>query len=139
MVRKSKEEIKPLVAKKLPGEEEHKRSLVSSFVTSSVTDSVTENGTKKVTNNVTDSVTKDVTKPVTKKAMITKSVTIGKKEIVAKFESNNSCRPNYSLSRETVEKIEKVSELLGYKKAEFLDIYLNGTLTKILKKLEKEK
>ena len=39
--------------------------------------------------------------------MITKSVTIGNKEIVAKFESDEKSRPNYSLSKETVEKIRQ--------------------------------
>lgn len=118
MVRKSKVEIKPLVAKPLEEKGNSKRGLVSSFVT----------------NNVTE----NVTKKAPKKAAIIKKVVIGKTEITAKFESDEKSRPNYILSKETIEKIEKVSELLGYKKAEFLDIYLNGNLTKILNKLEKE-
>ncbi|WP_192935963.1 hypothetical protein [Clostridium beijerinckii] len=34
------------------------------------------------------------------------------------------------MSEDTVEKIEKMSEILGYKKAEFVYIYLNVTLEK---------
>ena len=69
----------------------------------------------------------------------TKIISIGKKDIIAKFTSDKRVRPNYNLSEDTVEKIEKISDILGYKKAEFVDIYLNGTLTKILKILEKSK
>lgn len=142
MVRKKKV-VAPVVAKPLSENEEFKRSIVSSFVKSSISSSVSENVTneesKKGTEKVTKKGTKNVTKPITKKALITKSIIINNKEITAKFESNKICRPNYNLSEDTVKKIERVSELLGYKKAEFVDIYLNGTLTKILKKLEKEK
>ena len=142
MVRKKKV-VAPVVAKPLSEKEEPKRSIVSSFVRSSISSNATENVTdeasKKGTEKVTKKGTKNVTKPVTKKTLITKSIVISNKEITAKFESDKVCRPNYNLSEDTVKKIEKVSELLGYKKAEFVDIYLNGTLTKILKKLEKEK
>ena len=66
-----------------------------------------------------------------------KTISLGKKDIVAKFTSTKRLRPNYNLSEDTIEKIEKISDILGYKKAEFVDIYLNGTLTKVLKDLEK--
>lgn len=101
--------------------------------TNNVTDSTIDNNIKEVTKNVT----KKATRPVPKNLTIIKSITLGKKEIVAKFTSNKRSRPNYNLSEDTIEKIEKISDILGYKKAEFLDIYLNGTLTKILKSLEK--
>ena len=119
MVRKKKEAIRPVVAKPLNDTE--KRNLVTSFVTSNVTE------------NVTDNVTKDVTKDVT----IIKTISLGKKEIIAKFTSTKRSRPNYNLSEDTIEKIEKISDILGYKKADFVDIYLNGTLEKVLKDLEK--
>ncbi|WP_252217217.1 hypothetical protein [Clostridium sp. VAP41] len=122
MVRK-KEPIKPVVAK--PLNDSGKKNLVTNFVTTNVTNT----DTKKVTKKDTKSVTKNVT--------ITKSISIGKKEIVAKFTSTKRLRPNYNLSENTIEKIEKISDILGYKKAEFLDIYLNGTLEKVLKDLEK--
>lgn len=102
------------------------------------TKSVTTDVTKDVTQNVTEKVTKNVTKSSPKKVAIIKSISIGKKEIIAKFESFNKVRPNYNLSEDTIKKIERISDILGYKKAEFLDIYLNGTLEKILKKLEKD-
>lgn len=101
--------------------------------TNSVTDNKIDSNAKEVTKNVT----KKATRPVPKNLTIIKSITLGKKEIVAKFTSNKRSRPNYNLSEDTIEKIEKISDILGYKKAEFLDIYLNGTLTKILKSLEK--
>lgn len=100
-------------------------------------DDDTKNVSNKDTNVKTKNDKKNVTKVVPKKIMITKSIIIGKKDIVAKFTSNKKQRPNYNLSEDTIEKIEKVSEILGYKKAEFVDIYLNGTLEKILKDLEK--
>lgn len=146
MVRK-KERMKPVVAK--PLNDSTKRNLLTNFVTNNVnenitdnvtkdnTESVNNNSTKLDTNSATSKVTKKVTKRVPKNLTVTKGISIGKKEIVAKFTSTKLLRPNYNLSEDTVEKIEKVSELLGYKKAEFLDIYLNGTLTKILKDLEK--
>lgn len=109
--------------------------------TLNVTDNVTESNTIKVTDIETKKVTKEdtksVTKKVTKDVTIIKSISIGKKEIIAKFTTDKRLRPNYNLSEDTVEKIEKVSDILGYKKADFLDIYLNGTLTKVLKDLEK--
>lgn len=109
--------------------------------TLNVTDNVTELNTIKVTDIETKKVTKEdtksVTKKVTKDVTIIKSISIGKKEIIAKFTTDKRLRPNYNLSEDTVEKIEKVSDILGYKKADFLDIYLNGTLEKILKYLEK--
>lgn len=175
MVRKKKEEIRPVVAKPLNDIE--KRNLVTSFVTnnvnenvtgfvtkdvtepvtSSVADNVTEDVTKIVTENVTDNITKgvtksvteDVTKPVTesvtesvtkkvtKDVTIIKTISLGKKDIIAKFTSTKRSRPNYNLSQDTIEKIEKISDILGYKKADFVDIYLNGTLTKVLAYLEK--
>ncbi len=165
MVRKKKEAIRPVVAKPLNDTE--KRNLVTSFVTNNVNENVTDNVTKddtnnitkevtsidtiNVTNNVTDSnqeivtdsdtlkVTNKVTKSVTKNVTIIKSITLGKKEIIAKFTSAKRSRPNYNLSDDTIEKIEKISDILGYKKAEFVDIYLNGTLEKVLKDLEKNK
>ncbi|AOR25067.1 hypothetical protein [Clostridium taeniosporum] len=127
MVRK-KNPIKPVVAK--PLNDNGKRNLVTNFVTTNVNKNTTENNT--------DKVTKKDTKNVTKKLTITKSILIGKKEITAKFTSNKRLRPNYNLSEDTIEKIEKISAILGYKKAEFLDIYLNGTLEKLIKKLEKD-
>lgn len=163
MVRKKKEPVRPVVAKPLNDTE--KRNLVTSFVTNnvneSVTDNITKNDTNSVTNSVTNEVTKNVTeqdtinvinndtnkvtendtkivtKKVTKDVTIIKSITLGKKEIIAKFTSTKRLRPNYNLSEDTIEKIEKISDILGYKKAEFVDIYLNGTLTKVLKDLEK--
>ncbi len=125
MVRK-KEHRTPVVAK--PLNDASKRNIVTNFVTAKDTNSI---------NNDTNPVSKDVTKKVPKSMTIIKSIPLGKKEIVAKFTSNKKVRPNYNLSQDTIEKIEKISELLGYKKAEFLDIYLNGTLDKILKDLEK--
>lgn len=119
---KKKEDVKPLVPKSIPEESITKdgAGLVANFIT------------KDVTNNVT----KDVTNYVTKNVTFSKSIIIGKKKITAKFSSDKKIRPNYSLCEETVEKINEISELLGYKKTEFLDIYLNGTLTKLLKKLK---
>lgn len=157
MVRKKKEPVKPVVAKPLNDTE--KRNLVTSFVTNNVNEVVTEGVTNKITQNdainvtkrdtinvtdkdtnkVTENDTKTVTKKVTKDVTIIKSITLGKKEIVAKFTSTKRLRPNYNLSENTIEKIEKISDILGYKKAEFVDIYLNGTLTKVLKDLEKIK
>jgi len=150
MVRR-KERIQPVIAKPLNDTE--KRNLVTSFVTSSVNESVTNNVIKNnsesvinnvtkedkkiVTNKDTEKVTKSVTKRDTKKVTMIKTISLGKKDIVAKFTSTKCLRPNYNLSEDTIEKIEKVSNILGYKKAEFLDIYLNGTLTKVLKDLEK--
>ena len=164
MVRKKKDIIKPVVAKPLNDTE--KRNLVTSFVTNSINESVTDNDTsnssedvtnydtKNMTENVntndtdivtsnetikvTNKDTKNVTKKVTKSVNIIKSITLGKKDIIAKFTSDKRVRPNYNLSEDTVEKIEKISEILGYKKAEFVDIYLNGTLEKVLKDLEKK-
>lgn len=107
-----------------------------------VTNNVTIKDTKSVTSNetieVTKNDTKSVTKKVTKSVNIIKSITLGKKDIIAKFTSDKRVRPNYNLSEDTVKKIEKISDILGYKKAEFVDIYLNGTLEKILKDLEKK-
>ncbi|MCE5219682.1 MAG: hypothetical protein LLF98_00020 [Clostridium sp.] len=161
MVRKKKKVIKPVVAKPLNDTE--KRNLVTSFVTNNINENVTDNDTKNVTeninvndtnvvtnnvtikdttsvtNNETIKVTKIGTKKVTKNVNIIKSITLGKKDIIAKFTSDKRVRPNYNLSQDTVEKIEKISEILGYKKAEFVDIYLNGTLEKVLKDLEKNK
>ncbi|MFL0167550.1 hypothetical protein [Candidatus Clostridium helianthi] len=109
--------------------------------TNIVTNNVTIEDTKTVTSNetieVTKNDTKSVTKKVTKSVNIIKSITLGKKDIIAKFTSDKRVRPNYNLSEDTVEKIERISEILGYKKAEFVDIYLNGTLEKVLKDLEK--
>lgn len=141
----------------------HVTNSVTNMVTEVITDYVTKNDTDKVTKNdtlnvndnvtesdtinvtdietkkVTENDTKIVTKKVTKDVTIIKSITLGKKEIIAKFTSTKRLRPNYNLSEDTIEKIEKVSDILGYKKAEFLDIYLNGTLDKVLKNLEKNK
>lgn len=108
---------------------------VTNIETQLDTTNVTDNETNDVNKNDTKSVTKKATKDVT----IIKSISIGKKEITAKFTTTKRLRPNYNLSENTIEKIEKVSDILGYKKAEFLDIYLNGTLDKILKSLEKNK
>lgn len=110
---------------------------ITGQVTNGVTEEDTINVTDKDTNNVTESDTKTVTKRVTKDVTIIKSITLGKKEITAKFTSTKRLRPNYNLSEDTIEKIEKISDILGYKKAEFVDIYLNGTLAKVLKDLEK--
>ncbi len=120
-----KEQIKPISAKPLPNR------------------NVTNNDTNNVTNLVTSFIETDVTKKVTKKktppVTVTKNLIIGKKKITAHFTSGKTVRPNYNLSEETVQKIEEISELLGYKKAEFLDIYLNGTLPKLIESLKKEK
>lgn len=121
MVRKKQTEIKPVVARPLSGGENKKRSIVSNFLNTTVKEPVKNNATK----------------DTEKKRQITKTIVIGSKEIKARYDNDEKCRPNYNLSKETIEKIEKVADLLGYKKAEFLDIYLNGTLTKILKRLEK--
>jgi len=102
-----------------------------------VTNDVTDNDTKVVTKSDTSNVTKSVTKKVTKDVTIIKTISLGKKDIIAKFNSTKRSRPNYNLSYDTIEKIEKISDILGYKKAEFVDIYLNGTLTKVLADLEK--
>lgn len=110
---------------------------VTSNGTNIVNNNVTNGDTKLLTNIGTDEVTKSVTKRVAKNVTIIKSITLGKKDIIAKFTSDKRLRPNYNLSEDTVEKIEKISDILGYKKAEFVDIYLNGTLDKILKDLEK--
>ena len=90
-----------------------------------------------VTYCVTNKYTKSVTKRVTKYVTIIKTISLGKKEIIAKFTSTKRSRPNYNLSDDTIENIEKISDILWYKKAEFVDIYLNGTLTKVLADLEK--
>lgn len=74
---------------------------------------------------------------MTKNVTIIKIISLGKKDIVAKFTSTKRSRPNYNLSEYTIEKIEKISDILGYKKADFVDIYLNGTLKKVLANLEK--
>lgn len=121
-------------------------SIVTNSVKDEVTKSVTDNGTslgaelvtESRTIEVTNKDTKSVTKKAAKKVNIIKSITIGKRDIVAKFTSDKKLRPNYNLSEDTIEKIEKISEILGYKKAEFVDIYLNGTLEKVLKDLEKK-
>lgn len=110
---------------------------VNENITKDNTNLVKYNDTEIITTNETNKDKKNVTKNVSKRITITKSLLIGKKEIVAKFTNDKKQRPNYNLSEDTIEKIEKVSEILGYKKAEFVDIYLNGTLTKILKELEK--
>ncbi|SFC37829.1 hypothetical protein [Clostridium uliginosum] len=120
MVRK-KEKIKPVVPK--PLNDTQKRNLVSSFVT----------------NNITKDDTKTVTKKATKNVAVIKTLSLGKRDVIAKFTSTKRLRPNYNLSEDTIEKIEKISDILGYKKAEFVDIYLNGTLEKVLKDLEKNK
>lgn len=127
---------------------------VTNYYTKNVTENVNANDTDIVTNNVTiedtrsvtsnetievtNKDTKNVTKRVTKNVNIIKSITLGKKDVIAKFTSDKRVRPNYNLSQDTVEKIEKISEILGYKKAEFVDIYLNGTLEKVLKDLQKK-
>ena len=120
MVRK-KEVVQPIMAKPLPTQKKDE--------------------TKDVTNLVSNFIETDVTKPVTKKEKefiaVTKNLIIGKKKITADFTNNNKVRPNYNLSEETVEIIDEIAEILGYKKAEFLDIYLKGTLTKCLKQLKK--
>lgn len=169
MVRKKKEPVRPVVAKPLNDTEKRNlvTSFVTNNVNEVVTDDVTKNITNEVTksetiniaeqvtenvtqqdtinvtdngtNKVTENDTKIVTKKVTKDVTIIKSITLGKKEIIAKFTSTKRLRPNYNLSEDTIEKIEKISDILGYKKAEFVDIYLNGTLTKVLKDLEKIK
>lgn len=169
MVRKKKEPVRPVIAKPLNDTEKRNlvTSFVTNNVNEVVTDDVTKNTTNKVTksetiniteqvtknvtqqdtlnvtdkgtNKVTENDTKIVTKKVTKDVTIIKSITLGKKEIIAKFTSTKRLRPNYNLSEDTIEKIEKISDILGYKKAEFVDIYLNGTLTKVLKDLEKIK
>lgn len=169
MVRKKKEPVRPVIAKPLNDTEKRNlvTSFVTNNVNEVVTDDVTKNITNKVTKsetiNITEQVTKNVTqqdtlnvtdkgtnkvtendikivtKKVTKDVTIIKSITLGKKEIIAKFTSTKRLRPNYNLSEDTIEKIEKISDILGYKKAEFVDIYLNGTLTKVLKDLEKIK
>ena len=112
-------------------------------ITNNITNNDTDNTADTVTENSMDEVKKNVTKKDTKSVpknlTVIKSITLGKKEIVAKFTSNKRSRPNYILSEDTTEIIEKISDILGYKKAEFLDIYLNGTLSKILKTLEKNK
>lgn len=46
------------------------------------------------------------------------------------FTSTKRSRSNYNLSEYTIEKIEKISNNLGYKKAEFVDINLNKALEK---------
>ncbi|WP_202117524.1 hypothetical protein [Clostridium chromiireducens] len=167
MVRKKKDIIKPVVAKPLNDTEKRNlvTSFVTNSINESATDNDTNNSsedvtdydvknvtenvntndtnivtiedTKLVTDNDTTEVTKNVTKKVTKSVNIIKSITLGKKDIIAKFTSDKKLRPNYNLSEDTIEKIEKISDILGYKKAEFVDIYLNGTLEKVLKDLEK--
>lgn len=122
MVRK-KEVVKPVAAKPLPQNNVTKND--TNLVTNFIETTVTNNDTKKVTKRVTENVT------------VTKNIIIGKKKITAKFTSDKKVRPNFNLSEETVKKIEEISEILGYKKAEFLDIYLNGTLEKLLKDLRK--
>jgi hypothetical protein len=118
-------------------------------ITNDITQKVTSNITEKVTNDVTKDATYDVTekdinnvteidtKSVTKNVIMIKTISLGKKDIVAKFTSTKRSRPNYNLSEDTIDKIEKISDILGYKKAEFVDVYLNGTLTKVLKDLDK--
>jgi ribonuclease HII len=169
MVRKKKEVIQPVVAKPLNDNHKRNlvtsfvTNNIKENVTHNDTNNVSNNSTVNVTNNdieeltnnvsekdtdlvnvndtntVTKSSTENVTKKVTKTVTTTKIISIGKKDIIAKFTSDKRVRPNYNLSEDTVEKIEKISDILGYKKAEFVDIYLNGTLDKILKNLEKNK
>lgn len=117
---KKKQKVNPLSAKPLKEttSDNNSNGLVDSFIESKVT--------------------KVVTKKVTKKVTEIKKMHIGNKEITAEFTSTEKKRPNYNLSVETIDKIEQVSSQLGYKKAEFLDIYLNGTLSKILKDLNKQ-
>lgn len=121
MVRK-KEVVQPIMAKPLPTQKKDETE-------------------KEVTNLVSNFIETDVTKSVPKKkkqfVTVTKNLIIGKKKITADFTNNNKVRPNYNLSEETVEIIDEIAEILGYKKAEFLDIYLKGTLTKCLKQLKK--
>ena len=112
---------------------------VTKTVTKSDSESETNDVTKTVTNNDTLNVTNSVTKKVAKRVTMVKTISLGKKEIVAKFTSTKRLRPNYNLSEDTIEKIEKISDILGYKKSDFVDIYLNGTLTKVLADLEKNK
>ena len=129
---KIKEQVKPISARPLPNKNvtnsdtKDVTNLVTSFIETNVTKSETKSETKKET--------KKRTEPVT----VTKNLIIGKKKITANFSSTKTVRPNYNLSEETVNKVEEISELLGYKKAEFLDIYLNGTLTKLIDIIKKE-
>lgn len=124
---KSKEQVKPISARPLP------------------TNNVTKSDTNDVTNLVNSFIETDVTKSDTNKVIkkrtepvtVTKNLIIGKKKITANFSSTKTVRPNYNLSEETANKVEEISELLGYKKAEFLDIYLNGTLTKLIDTIKK--
>lgn len=125
---KIKEQVRPISAKPLPNKN------VTSNDTRDVTNLVTSFIETDVIKNDTNKVTKKSTGPVT----VTKNLIIGKKKITANFSSTKTMRPNYNLSEETVKKVEDISELLGYKKAEFLDIYLNGTLTKLIDSIKKE-
>jgi len=118
-------------------EAEHVTNNDTISVTNNDTEMVTNTDTLQVTKKVTEKDTKSVTKKVTKDVIIIKTISLGKKDIIAKFTSTKHSRPNYNLSEDTIEKIEKISDILGYKKAEFVDIYLNGTLTKVLADLEK--
>lgn len=113
------------------------KDTISGTDNESINDINNESNNETIKVNINE--TKNVTKRVNKNVTIIKSITLGKKDITAKFTSDKRVRPNYNLSEDTVEKIEKISEILGYKKAEFVDIYLNGTLEKVLKDLEKNK
>lgn len=130
MARK-KEQVRPISARPLPVKE------VTNNDTNNVTNGVTNLVSSFIETDVTKSDTKKGTKKKTAPVTVTKNLIIGKKKITANFSSTKTMRPNYNLSEETVQKIEEISELLGYKKAEFLDIYLNGTLTKLINTLKK--
>lgn len=125
---KIKEQVKPISARPLPSKD----------VTTTDTNDVTNLVTSFIETDVLKSDTKKVTKKRTKPVTVTKNLIIGKKKIIANFSSSKTVRPNYNLSEETVMKVEEISELLGYKKAEFLDIYLNGTLDKLIDIIKKE-
>lgn len=123
-----REQVKPISARPLPTKNVTNTDIndVTNLVSSFIETDVTKGDTKKVTKKRTEHVT------------VTKNLIIGKKKITANFSSTKTVRPNYNLSEETVNKVEEITQLLGYKKAEFLDIYLNGTLTKLIDVIKKE-
>lgn len=67
-----------------------------------------------------------------------KKMRLGNKEITAEFHSKVKKRPNYYISEETTELVDAISSYLGYPKSEFVDVYLNHGLKKVLKDLQNQ-
>ncbi|MEG2656918.1 MAG: hypothetical protein RSA29_14580 [Clostridium sp.] len=98
----------------------------------------TNNETIFVAENVTNIVAKTVTNKVPKITHV-KTIRIGNKSLESIYDSNETTtRCAYHLRKDTIDKIEECSRLSGMKKAEFVDLVLNSTLTDILNKASKK-